>query len=198
MKKIVVFVILFFVIFLVLDYQSYYYGFGKGFLSEKIPKSANVKILFADSDLGYQGMVVKEDAIGGVYLIHTSKQFPIITYPYNHNSDTIYVFKVLGYYFNYNTFIVKILSYDNEIENIKITAKKYHKNPIYYAHFMEKIYQLDKEHLKYIDLDKSISYFQHFKLVKYLCLGVFIVLSVALVGKIVRNRTGSHKEQNKN
>jgi len=46
--------------------------------------------------------------------------------------------------------------------------------------------QLNEEELKNMEQDKSISYFQHFKLVKYLCLVFFIVLLIILIYRIIR------------
>jgi hypothetical protein len=185
MKKTSFLTLLFLLVFLILDYQSYYYGLGKGFFSKKIPESVHVKILFAGSDLGYQGMIIDEDDIGGVYLIRPSSAI-IIEYPYNPNSiKQIFVTKILGYYFDRESFIVKILSSDNSIKHIKIIAQLYYD---YYGHILLEWSQFNEKKFKYINLDKSISYFQYFKLIKNLFFVAFIVMSTLLLYKLIRKQ----------
>jgi hypothetical protein len=113
MKRLYILAFSFLLVFLISDSRAYYYGYGWGIFSRKIPESAHVKILFAGSDLGNQGMIIQEDNIGGIYLIHASKDFPtIVHYLHNpHKNKAIFVKKVLGYYFDKNTFIVKIIEF---------------------------------------------------------------------------------------
>jgi hypothetical protein len=185
MKKISFFTLLFLLLFLIFDCQSYYYGYGWGILSKKIPKSAHVKILFAGSDLGNQGMIIKEDDIGGVYLIHSSEKMPMIIEGSSNSSGIkrIYVKKVLGYYFDQELFIVKILSSNNNVKNINIIAQQYSD---YYAHTLFECKQVNEKELKYINLDKSILYFQYFRLIKNLFFLTFIIMSIILLYKIIR------------
>ena len=182
MKKIVLLVLL---VFLILDHQSYYYGFGWGIVSKKITKSAHVKILFAGSDLGNQGIIIMEDDIGSGHLIHSSEQMPIIVSSHlNRNCmEGIFVKKVLGYYFNKEQFIVKILSSNNSVENIEIKAQQYYD---YYGHELFRCKNFNEKKLKYIDLDKSVSYFTYFRLVKNLSFLILVIMSIILLWKIIK------------
>ena len=99
MKKYLI--ILIGIIYLGIDYQGYYYGLGKGILVKKIPES--FKIIFAGSDLGNHGVVLKEDAIGGIYLIKSHYDAYL-----NSTKTDVLINDFLGYYFDKSSIIVEV------------------------------------------------------------------------------------------
>jgi RNA binding exosome subunit len=175
------------IIYLILDYQAYYYGLGKGYLSKKIPKKFSIHILFAGSDLRYQGMIIDESGVGGVFLFYRGSTIYLDN---NSNIENkIVVKKVLGYYFNDDNFIVKILEPGNKITTIQIIAKISKKDVSDINHSLYKITNINESKLKYINLDKSILYFQYFQLAKNISLIALVInISIFLIGLIVPSK----------
>ncbi|MFV5701601.1 hypothetical protein ACM55F_06980 [Flavobacterium sp. XS2P12] len=157
-------------VFLYLDSKAYYYGFGQGFLSAKIP--SRFSVLFAGSDLGNQGMVLKEKDLN-LWIINCNDSIFM--------SDTekkIMIKKFVGYWFNNKTIVAKVKDNNNKNRYIEIYEEV---TNALYSNFIckEMRYPPDEyDDLKYIDLDKSLVYFKRFKLIKNLTIVLFVFMSL--------------------
>lgn len=159
MKNAIILLLTLLVLFIYLDSKTYYYGFGSGFFSSKIPH--RFEIFFGGSDFGNQGMILMENDMN---LLIISKSGSIFM-----NDDTkkkIIVNKFTGYWFNDKIIVAKVKDKNNNNRYIQVyeevTNKLYPKficKEISYSHN-------EFERLKYIDLDKSLSYFKRLKLLK--------------------------------
>lgn len=167
--------------FLILDCKSYYYGFGEGFVSKKIPNHFSVNLLFGGSDLGYQGMSLLENDIGRMYIIVKNKNITTV------EGVEMTVGKFLGYYFNKEIFIAKILDENNKIVNVEVIPKKSSLDATYIYHDLSIVSGFNEKDLKYVNLDKSIMYFQYFRLLKnisFIALIIFLLLNILQANKI--------------
>ena len=99
MKKLISLTLIFLILFLVIDYKSYYYGFGTGFFNEKLPKE--FKITLAGSDLGNQGFIIEDQAMMGIYLMKADDSILL-------EKEEIFVNKITGYYFTKESLIVVV------------------------------------------------------------------------------------------
>lgn len=186
MKKKQYLLLFFLIAFLILDCKSYYYGFGEGFMSKRIPNHFSVNLLFGGSDLGYQGMSLMEKDIGRMYIIVKNNTITTI------DGVEVTVDKFLGYYFNNKIFIAQILDINNKIINVQVIPKRSLKDNTYIYHDLNVISTFNEKDLKHINLDKSIMYFQYFRLLKnisFIILVIYLLLNIVKLIKIQSKRS---------
>lgn len=178
MKKNIFVILILIIIYLGFDYQSYYYGLGKGFISPKIPKE--YIILFAGSDLGNQGVILKENVIGGIYLVAKNGNI------YLKQKDEIFIKSFLGYYFNKKNIIVEITDDVNAKRYVAINTEKVKSE--YTNYFFTEINKENINNYHYIDLNHSLKYFKFFRLIKNIIL-VAVSLLTLLILKTTLSKT---------
>ena len=172
MKKILFLFISLIVLYLMMDYQAYYYGFGNGWLSKKIPSGYH--ILFAGSDLGDQGIIIEENNMNG-YLVRKDEVIEI------ENSPKILIKKITDYFFTSHDIIVGLNDSEGNNKKIKIGIRPVNKK-WKEEHYFEEVFKINKNY-KHINLNKSLLYFKYFKLLKNLVLIFLIIVFIILVIK---------------
>jgi hypothetical protein len=158
-RKIILVFVIVLALFLYLDNKAYYYGLGgSGFLSSKLPP--RFEILFAGSDLGNQGMILKENDMN-LHIIRKNDSL----FKDEVGKKTI-INKFVGYWFDDKIIVAKIKDKSNNNRYIEVYEEV--TNNLYPKFICKEInYAPNKlERLKYIDLDKSLSYFKKLKLFK--------------------------------
>ena len=161
-SKIILVCVIVLALFLYLDNKAYYYGFGKGYVSSKIP--SRFEILFAGSDLGNQGMILKENDLNLHIIRKNDSLFK------DEVGKKIIIKQFVGYWFDDKVIVVKLKDKSNNDRYIEV-YEEVTNNP--YPKFIckETNYATNKlERLKYVDLDKSLSYFKRLKLSKNISL----------------------------
>jgi hypothetical protein len=167
MKKTIFLSFILLVTFLAIDSQTYYYGFGKGFLSDKIPN--RFSILFAGSDLGDQGMILKENDMK-LHIIRANGYISM-----NKGDSKINIKKFIGYWFTSKTIVANVKDEKNNNRYINIYEEE--TNSLYPNFILKELKYKPSEfsNIKYIDLDKNLQYFKILKLVKNLIFGLWII-----------------------
>jgi hypothetical protein len=169
MKKIIVCLLLLVLTFLYIDNKAYYYGQGFGLITSKIPPMYSV--LYAGSDLGYQGIIIKENDMGG----HLVRPFDSIFVQLSSGKeDKVIVKKIIGYGFKDNSFLIKVQDVNNKL----ITAE------IHGIDFVKR--KKIPPDYKYIDLDKSQYYFTRFFLVRKIIIILLILTFIYLIIKTLK------------
>ena len=161
-SKIVLVFVIVLTLFLYLDNEAYYYGFGKGYVSSKIP--SRFEILFAGSDLGNQGMILKENDLNLHIIRKNDSLFK------DEVGKKIIINQFVGYWFDDKVIVAKLKDRRNNNRYIEV-YEEVTNNP--YPKFIckETNYALDKlDRLKYVDLDRSLNYFKKLKLFKNISL----------------------------
>ena len=172
-KIILVFIIVL-TLFLYLDNKAYYYGFGNGFISSKLPH--RFKILFAGSDLGNQGIILKENDMNLHIIRKNDSLFK------DEVGKKIIINQFVGYWFDDKIIVAKIKDESNNNRYIQV-YEEVTNNP--YPKFIckETNYTIHKLHeFKYVDLDRSLSYFKKLKLFK----NISLILSVLSLMYLLR------------
>lgn len=178
-KIILVFIILL-TLFLYLDNKAYYYGFGNGYVSSKIP--SRFKILFADSDLGNQGMILKENDMN-LHIIR--KNDSLFNYEVG---KKIIINQFVGYWFDDKVIVAKLKDKSNNYRYIEVHEED--TTNLYPKFVCKEInYALDKvDRLKYVDLDKSLSFFKILKLFKNLSIILIFLFAIYLFAVIYKGK----------
>lgn len=178
-KLITALLLIFLSLFLYLDNKSYYYGFGKGYISSKLPYY--IRPHYRGSDLGNTGFSFVEKDVNLDILdnLHPT---------YVSNNNKIIIKKILGYGFDKEIVIVKIEDSFKQKRYVKIYYEKNVKFSFDELKFM-------KGDLKYINLDKSLYYFNNVKMIKnivflVLCI-LFFYLVILGISKIKLHRNNS-------
>jgi hypothetical protein len=169
--KIVVFIISI-VLFFVLDYNAYYYGFGFGVFNQKLPKEYGV--LFSGSDLGNQGIIIEDKEMMGTYLIRPQSTI-ILSQP----KGEIQVSRIIGYYYRRSEFIVVVEDSLKRKINVEIKLNPVNRKWKYEFDFYE-INQVNKK-LKYVNLDYPLQYFKTLKFIRNSLLFLVIAFSFYLI-----------------
>lgn len=161
-SKIIFVFIITIILFLYIDNKAYYYGFSKGYISSKIP--SRFEILFAGSDLGNQGIILKENNMNLHIIRKNDSLFK------DEVGKKIIINQFVGYWFDDRIIVAKIKDKSNINRYIQV-YEEVTNNP-YPKFFCKEInYDHNKlERLKYVDLDKSLSYFKNLKLFKSISL----------------------------
>jgi hypothetical protein len=175
-KTIFLFTIVF-ILFLYLDNKAYYYGFGNGFVSSKIPK--RFEIFFGGSDFGNQGMILIENDMKLLIINRNDSIFM-----HDNPKNKIIVNKFAGYWFDDKNIIAKIKDKNNNNRYIQVYEEI--TNTPYPKFIIKEIKYLPNklDNLKYVDLDKSLSYFKKLKLLKNIFFILFII-SLFYIFKII-------------
>lgn len=163
------------VIYLGFDYQLYYYGLGQGWIAPKIPK--DYTILFSGSDLGNQGVILKENVIGGVYLVAKNRNV------YLDQDNNIFIKSFLGYYFNKENIIIEITDNTKTKRYVKIMSKR--ESLEYISYFFNEIDEKFIENYRYIDLKYSLKYFKTLKFIKNSIFITIVIFILLLLKKII-------------
>ncbi|WP_291098457.1 MULTISPECIES: hypothetical protein [unclassified Flavobacterium] len=184
MKKIIILSFTLLVLFFYLDSKTYYYGFGNGFFSSKIPH--RFEIYFAGSDFGNQGMILEENDMS-LLIIHKNGSIFM-----DDTKKKIIIDKFLGYWFNDKIIIAKVKDKNNNNRYIQVYEEV--TNNLYPKFICKEISYSHNEFggLKYIDLDKSLNYFKKLKLIKNISF-ILCVLSLVYSIKVFYLRYKSKK-----
>jgi hypothetical protein len=161
-KIIIVFVIIILSLFFYLDNKAYYYGFGNGFTSSKLPR--RFEIFFGGSDFGNQGMMLMENDMNLLIIRKNDSLFE------DESVKKIIINQFVGYWFNDKVIVAKIKDKSNNNKYIEVYEEVTNKP---YPKFIckEINYTPNKlDELKYVDLDKSLSYFKSLKIFKNISL----------------------------
>jgi len=172
MKKIKIVIIIYFLLsvsYFYLDCKSYYYGFGKGYISYKLPDY--IRPHFRDTDLGNTGFVFVEKDIN---LNVIDNMYPVDT----SNGSLINIKTFLGYGFNKKIIIVKVIDSNDSLRYISV-------NQTNSGYRFYELLSMQKG-LKYINLDHSISYFNKFKVTKNVLLFVLLIYTFILFLKLLK------------
>lgn len=188
MKKKIFGILILIISYLGFDFQLYYYGLGKGLIASKIPKE--YVILFAGSDLGNQGVILKENSIGGIYLVVKNENI------YLKKDKKIFIKSFTGYYFNNKNIIVEIIDDTNTKKYLEINTEK---KSEYIGYFFNEINRktIKKNNYKFIDLNHPLIYFKLYKLIKNITLvtGIiltFLMLKTTLINSLKPNKKPEH------
>lgn len=181
MKKRMFELLILIIFYLGFDYQSYYYGLGKGFIAPKIPKEFIV--IFAGSDLGNQGIILKENVIGGIYLVAKNRNI------YLKQNDEIFIKVFSGYYFNKKNIIVEITDNANTKRYVEINTKR--GKPEYTNYFFSEINKENIKNYHYINLNYSLKYFKFLKLIKNIILVAVSIFMFSILKKTLLSRLKS-------
>lgn len=144
--------------FLSLDGSTYYYGLGKGFIVPKIPN--RFSIIFAGSDLGNQGVVLKEKDMNTWVIFNNN------TVPLSNTKNKIKINIFLGYWFTSKSIIANIKDEKGNNRHIEIYEEA--SNSLYPKYFCNEINfkPVTIQGIKYINLDKSLEYLKKMKFIK--------------------------------
>jgi hypothetical protein len=170
MKKIIFINIVLLILFLIIDSQSYYYGFGKGVFCSKIP--SRFSIVFAGSDLGNQGMILKENDMK-LHIVKINKYISI-----DKSNTKIYVKKFIGYWFTSKTIVAAVIDEKDNDRYINIYEEE--TNSLYPNYICEELKYKPSEYsgIRYIDLNKSLKYFKSLNLIKKLIFVSWIIITL--------------------
>lgn len=174
-KVIILFVLLLFITYLYLDNKSYYYGFGKGFLSSKLPNY--IRPYYRGTDTGNTGFAFVErdielDIIDNLHPVYLS------------NNNKIMIKKFLGYNFDQKTVTIKVRDISNKTRYIEIQENSDKNN----EDFVFKELSFTKSDIKYIDLDYNLSYFKRIKLIKNISLILSVLSLIYLFRVLYKNK----------
>lgn len=154
-------------LFLYMDSKSYYYGFGYGILSSKVPDRFTMH--FGGSDLGNRGVTIKENFLN-LNMFNKGDLTEITD-----NKERLFIKDFNGYWFNNKLIIVKFKDNDNKQRFLKIYEEVTNDlNPKINIEEM-KYAPLDDNDLKYIDLNLDLNYLKRYRLFKNL-LGFFLII----------------------
>lgn len=156
--------------FLYLDNKTYYYGFGKGLISYKLPNY--LKPYYSGSDLGNTGFALTENDETAIDVLNNI--FPI----YLENNKKIKIKKFLGYGFSEDVIVVKIVDSTNKEIYIRIL------NNNKSDYIFDELKSIPKN-LRYINLDKDLNYFKKIKLIKNFVLISLILSFIFLLKEIL-------------
>jgi hypothetical protein len=175
MKKLKVYIIcavLFLCGYLYLDFKTYYYGLSRGLFNQKLPN--NLEILFAGSDLGNQGMILKESDMN-LHIVRPNDSI------YLQSEDkSIFIKKFTGYWVTDKNIIVNIKDKKNRNRYFEISVELVDK---LYPNYIFKEFKILPNESTYVDLDKSLIYFKGIKLMKNSCFILFVFMIVSLFWK---------------
>ena len=178
-KIILVFIIVL-TLFLYLDNKAYYYGFGNGFISSKIP--SRFEIFFGGSDFGNQGMMLMENDMNLLLIRKNDSLFK------DEFGKKIIINQFVGYWFDDKIIVAKIKDESNNNRYIEV-YEEVTNNP--YPKFIckETNYTIHKLHeFKYVDLDRSLSYFKKLKLFKNISLILSVLSLMYLLRVLYKSR----------
>lgn len=147
--------------YLYVDGIGYYYGIGKGYISKKIPDkyyidygtfdTKNPSVCIMDSDMN-------------LFLICNEKEIM-------EKSQSVFVNKLLGYYFNESDVLVKILTKKNELKKYKIVQQR----------FILMKSEIDTKKYKYVDLDYSKEYFIWIRLLIFILKILLVLYGIRII-----------------
>lgn len=172
-------------VFLVLDRKSYYYGFGNGLISSKIPD--RFEVVFAGSDLGNQGVIIEENQMG-LWIINRNDSIFV-----NNDKDKIFIQDIKGYWYNNNVIIASVLDSESKKRYIEIYEES--SNELY-PNFIcnEMKFPPDEfSDVDYIDLEKSLDYFKRLKLIKNLSFLLWVISVLYLLRTIIKSKRNSKR-----
>lgn len=172
MKNLVLLLIVLIIGYLLLDYQTYYYGMSKGWLSEKIPKEYYLDYGTFDKESPSLSLMKKDMDL---FMISNGKDICLDIYCHKN----IYVKEFLGYYFNKTDVIVEIL--DNNFS-------KHYLQTALGLNFKE-VQIIEVEKYKYINLKNR--YIGFFLFMEYLCLFFISLILIYFIWKLFREFIGS-------
>ncbi|MBD0726710.1 hypothetical protein B6A10_16180 [Flavobacterium sp. L1I52] len=163
-----------------MDSKSYYYGFGYGILSSKVPE--RFTMYFGGSDLGNRGVIIKENFLN-LNMFYKGSKFVEIT----DKKEKVFIKDFDGYWFNNKLIIVKFKDNDNKQRFLKIYEEV--SNDLHPKINIEemKYAPLDDYDLKYIDLNLDLSYLKRYRLFKNLLGFILIIVTFFKAKRIYNN-----------
>lgn len=159
--------------YLYLDFKTYYYGLSRGLFNKKLPN--NLEILFAGSDLGNQGMILKESDMN-LHIVRPNDSIYIQS-----EDKSIFIKKFTGYWVTDKNITVNIKDQKNENRYFEISVELVNN---LYPNYIFKVFKILPNESTYVDLDKSLIYFKGIKLIKNLCFILFVFMTVYLFWNI--------------
>jgi hypothetical protein len=165
--------------YLIFDAQLYYYGIGFGFTSKKVP--IGFRVLFGGTDLCNEGIIIEESQLGGAQLIKEMGSFNI------NNNESIFITKLLGYYFDEKCIIAKIMTTKDEIKFIKFICKE---DPIFQDVVGKVIPQMENENkYKYVNTNHTVEWFKRLQLFKHITTLCFLIVVFIIIRKSLKRPT---------
>lgn len=158
--------------YLYLDFKTYYYGLSYGIFNKKL--SDRLEIIFAGSDLGNQGIILKERDMN----LHIVRANDSIFF--EGEEEPILVKKIVGYWITDKNLQINIKDKNNKNRYFEISVILI-KN--LYPDYIFREIKIIPNKSKYVDLDKSLKYFKTIKLIKNLFFILFLFISILLSRK---------------
>ncbi|GIZ09484.1 hypothetical protein FUMI01_22110 [Flavobacterium sp. UMI-01] len=162
-----------------MDSKSYYYGFGYGILSSKVPERFTMH--FGGSDLGNIGVIIEENFMN-LMIFFKGRSVEITD-----KKEKVFIKDFDGYWFNNKLIIVKFKDNDNKQRFLKIYEEV--TNDLHPKINIEemKYAPLDHNDLKYIDLNLDLNYLKRYRLFKNLLGFILIIVTFFKAKRIYNN-----------
>jgi len=145
--------------------KAYYYGLSSGIFSEKLPDF--VRPRFSGADLGNNGFYLIEKDVT-VHVIDSRSEIKTLS------GNKIQLKRINAYGFSEKDIILQITSIDDIIYFLNISYQDEK------GYSYKQVDEIPRTY-KYINLDKNLSYFKRFNLLKIFLMGITIILISFLV-----------------